>query len=283
MFFILTSRQKATQSYSRTRHCSVKEDYPMNMPKRSLLGASLAVLIIIVAVTATPVCARDTLNPGEALRPGERLTSDNQQYSLVLEQSGNLVLYAGRQALWSSNTQGQRVQTCTMQSDGNLVLFLRNGQPIWSTNTSDKPGSFLVLQNDGNLVIYQPYAVWASNTERGPRDERRGRWHGLSDRGDRDRWDNERASSSIRVVAATYGKNCGAQYGNVTRDLAAVCDGKSTCEYTIDTRTMGDPAFGCPKDYFAEWQCENNPQKGNLSVLPEAGNGTAIVLRCPVR
>jgi hypothetical protein len=261
----------------------VKEDYPMNLSKQSLPGAVLAMLLIIVAVTAAPVYARDTLNPGDTLKPGERLTSDNQQYTLVLEQDGNLVLYAGRRALWASNTQGQRVQVCTMQSDGNLVLSLRNGQPIWSTNTSDKPGSFLILQNDGNLVIYQPYPVWASNTERGPRDERRGRWWGLFDRRDRDRGDDERASSSIRVIAATYGRNCGAQYGNVTRDLATVCEGKVMCEYTIDTRTIGDPAFGCPKDYFAEWQCGNNPQKGSLSVGPEAGNGTAIVLRCPIR
>ena len=255
----------------------------MNMQRHSLRGAGLAVLIIIVAVIATPVFARDTLNPGDTLRPGERLTSDNQQYTLVLEQNGNLVLYAGRRALWASNTQGQRVQTCIMQSDGNLVLLLRNGQPVWSTNTTDKPGSFLVLQNDGNLVIYQPYPVWASNTERGQRDERRGRWQGLYDRGDRDRWGDERASSSIRVVAATYGRNCGAQYGNVTGELAAFCDGKATCEYTIETRAIGDPAYGCAKDYSAEWQCGNNPQRGNLAVGPEAGNGTTIVLTCPVR
>ena len=66
-------------------------------------------------------------------------------------------------------------------------------------------------------------------------------------------------------------------------DLAATCDGKAVCEYTIDTRTIGDPAFGCAKDYLAEWQCGNNPQKGSVAVGPEAGNGTAIVLRCPVR
>lgn len=255
----------------------------MNMPRHSILGVGLALLIIIVAVIATPVYARDTLNPGDTLKPGERLTSDNQQYTLVLEQDGNLVLYAGRRALWASNTQGQRVQRCLMQPDGNLVLLNRNGQPVWSTNTSDKPGSFLILQDDGNLVIYQPYPVWASNTERGPRDERRGRWHGLLDRRDRDRWEDERASSSIRVLAATYGRNCGAQYANATRDLATLCDGKAMCEYTIVTRTIGDPAYGCAKDYFAEWQCGNNPQRGSLSVGPEAGNGTTIVLTCPVR
>ena len=155
--------------------------------KPSLTGIGLAVLAILVVLGAAPASARDTLNPGETLKRGEYLTSDNQRYSLVLERDGNLVLYAGKHALWTSNTQGQRVQTCTLQADGNLVLSLGNGQPVWSTSTEGRPGSFLVLQNDGNIVIYQPYPVWASNTEQGQRDERRGRWEGLRDRRDRDR------------------------------------------------------------------------------------------------
>jgi hypothetical protein len=155
--------------------------------KPSLMGAGLAVLVILVVLNAAPACASDTLNPGGSLKRGEYLTSDNQQYSLLLERDGNLVLYAGRRVLWTSNTEGQEVQRCTMQLDGNLVLYSRKDQPVWSTSTSDRPGSFLVLQNDGNLVIYQPYPVWASNTERGQRDERRGRWEGIHDRRDRDR------------------------------------------------------------------------------------------------
>ena len=259
----------------------------MHVPKHSLLGAGLALLVIIVAATVAPVYARDTLNPGDTLNAGERLVSDNQQYSLALERNGNLVLYAGRRVLWASNTQGQRVQACTMQPDGNLVCYLRNGQPVWSTNTSDRPGSFLVLQNDGNLVIYQPYPVWASNTERGPRDERRGRWRGLY--GDRDRAEDrgrarfENDERAIRVVAASYGKNCGAPYGNVTDHLAATCNGRQVCEYTIMTDVLGDPAYGCRKDYVAEWQCGNNPERGSVAAGPEAGNGSRIVLRCPVR
>jgi hypothetical protein len=155
--------------------------------KPSPMVTGLAVLAILVVVSVTPAWASDTLNPGETLKRGEYLTSDNQRYSLVLESDGNLVLYAGRRALWRSTTQDQGVQRCTMQLDGNLVLYSRNGQSVWSTGTDGRPGSFLVLQNDGNLVIYQPYPVWASNTEEGPRDERRGRWEGLHDRRDRNR------------------------------------------------------------------------------------------------
>ncbi len=91
------------------------------------------------------------------------------------------------------------------------------------------------------------------------------------------------ASSSIRVVAGTYGRNCGAQYGNVTDHIAAACDGRSTCEYAIFTGAIGDPAYGCRKDYVAEWQCGTNPERFSVAAGPEAGNGSTIILRCPAR
>jgi len=92
-----------------------------------------------------------------------------------------------------------------------------------------------------------------------------------------------RGYGHIKVMAATYGRNCGAPYGNVTHHLAEICDGRTTCEYVIDYRVIGDPARGCPKDYFVEWQCGRDPERGSISVNPEAGGGTRIVLRCPVR
>ena len=94
---------------------------------------------------------------------------------------------------------------------------------------------------------------------------------------------DDRRGGHIKVIAATYGTNCGAPYGNVTNHLAEICDGKATCEYVIDFRVIGDPAGGCAKDYFAEWECGRDPERGTISVGPEAGTGTRIVLRCPVR
>jgi hypothetical protein len=94
---------------------------------------------------------------------------------------------------------------------------------------------------------------------------------------------DDRGGGHIIVIAATYGRNCGAPYGNVTNHLAEICDGKATCEYVIDFRVIGDPAAGCAKDYFAEWQCGHDPERRTISARPEAGGGTRIVLRCPVR
>jgi hypothetical protein len=93
---------------------------------------------------------------------------------------------------------------------------------------------------------------------------------------------DELARPSITIISGTYGRNCGAQYGNATRDLAQVCDGRAACEYAIDVDIIGDPASGCPKDFIAEWQCGNNQRRESVSVSPEA-TGKRIGLRCPVR
>jgi hypothetical protein len=94
---------------------------------------------------------------------------------------------------------------------------------------------------------------------------------------------DDRRGGYIKVVAATYGGNCGASYGNVTNHLAEICDGKATCEYIIDFRIIGDPAPNCRKDYVVEWQCGHDPERSVLSIPPAAGLGERIILRCPVR
>ncbi|WP_033218167.1 hypothetical protein [Kitasatospora phosalacinea] len=64
--------------------------------------------------------------------------------------------------------------TLSMQSDGNLVLYLNaaNGshiQVLWSTGTWNNPGAYAVMQTDGNFVIYRAGgesagAVWSTQT-----------------------------------------------------------------------------------------------------------------------
>jgi hypothetical protein len=94
----------------------------------------------------------------------------------------------------------------------------------------------------------------------------------------------ERASvapaTAITVVQATYGANCGVPAGNVTRQLAAACNGKAMCSYAIDVRVLGDPRFGCEKKYVARWQCSGKTGTRTGTVGPEAGNGQSINLSC---
>lgn len=111
----------------------------------------------------------DDIQPREALSSGQSITSTNGRYRLTYQGDGNLVLYLeGRISLWSSNTSGQSVGICVMESNGNFVMYNANGQPVWSSNTRN-PGSKLVVQSDGNMVIYDPNGkpVWATNTWQG--------------------------------------------------------------------------------------------------------------------
>jgi hypothetical protein len=121
--------------------------------------------------------------------------------NLVLENTGNLVLYAHGTgggvptAVWAAGSEQVTVSTCTatsgpnqltpgvvqpgaclfspnkkyrlqMQTDGNLVLtYVPLDQPLWSSNTADHPGSWLQLWPDGSLTVEAPTAgqVWWPN------------------------------------------------------------------------------------------------------------------------
>lgn len=108
----------------------------------------------------------DTLLPGQSLQKGDSLQSQNGQYTFVLQQDGNLVLYdANQRALWSSRTDGRAVSQAIMQTDGNFVIYGYPG-PIWASNTNGWYNAYLIVQNDGNVVIYGHKAAWATGTNR---------------------------------------------------------------------------------------------------------------------
>jgi len=88
--------------------------------------------------------------------------------------------------------------------------------------------------------------------------------------------------TTIHVLAGSYGASCGQPRGNVTGHLSSVCEGRAEpCPYQVDTRVLGDPAYGCPKDYFAEWTCGAAPEVFQEAVPPEAGFGAVVTLSCP--
>ncbi|WP_436525371.1 hypothetical protein [Actinoplanes sp. HUAS TT8] len=125
-----------------------------------LLKAALAVATAVLAgsavlsVPASAAANNSWLNPGEALRSGQRVASADGQYALVMQGDGNLVMYApGNRAIWATGTNraGSDVQ---MQTDGNLVIYTPapNRVPMWASGTR---GSLrLEMQTDGNAVLY---------------------------------------------------------------------------------------------------------------------------------
>jgi hypothetical protein len=87
--------------------------------------------------------------------------------------------------------------------------------------------------------------------------------------------------STLKITRATYGANCRAPQGNDTARLSAACDGKSTCEYVVDFKKIGDPAPGCPKDYAVVYTCSGAPPAERTATLEaEAGLQKTVRLSC---
>jgi hypothetical protein len=108
-------------------------------------------------------------------------TDHHDGATLALENGGNLVLYDGKRALWSSGTggipdkpthcgaidpdhglaPGESIFACDghheliMQTDGNLVLYHVGGGAIWASNTHGTPSRYADMQTDGNFVVYE--------------------------------------------------------------------------------------------------------------------------------
>jgi hypothetical protein len=107
-----------------------------------------------------------TLAPDQSLAPGQGVRSCDGRFNFVHQSDGNVVLYQGSRALWSTATHGRSTGRLVMQGDGNLVLYAPNGQALWSSGTHRYPGARLAVQDDGNVVIYAPggEAVFATRT-----------------------------------------------------------------------------------------------------------------------
>ena len=132
-----------------------------------------------------PVVRYNALMAGEALHPGQSISSPDGCQVLTLEHDGNLVLHRNgknRKALWNSGTSYVRAQdalarseTAAMQSDGNFVLYqYLPGRPtplavIWHSRTHGSKGAYLAVQDDGRAVIRSAKGaeLWSAGLARG--------------------------------------------------------------------------------------------------------------------
>jgi peptidoglycan/LPS O-acetylase OafA/YrhL len=94
-------------------------------------------------------------------------------------------------------------------------------------------------------------------------------------------WSNpaETSPGGLRVVAASYGENCGARPLNATRALRLACDGRSECHYIVDVNALGDPAAGCAKSFFVQYACPGGARISK-TIPGEAGFRSHLDLSC---
>ncbi len=124
------------------------------------------IIINVVSPTSANTSNDNVLESGATLQPKQYLLSPDSQSVLVLQEDGNLVLYANGKAVWNSVTFGRPPDHLEMGVDGNLVIYFKDGSN-WSTTTFGNNGATLKLQTDGNLVLYNSSnttALWNTVT-----------------------------------------------------------------------------------------------------------------------
>ena len=89
-------------------------------------------------------------------KAGHYMQSANGRYKLIMQADGNLVLYRGNRALWSSRTSG-RGNTATYEVTGELRVKNSAGKVLWRSRAAvpATTNAVLALQDDGNLVAYR--------------------------------------------------------------------------------------------------------------------------------
>ncbi|MEV6347443.1 hypothetical protein [Actinoplanes sp. NPDC051851] len=110
----------------------------------------------------------DVLSAGGRLNPGDRLTSYNGRYTLVMQGDGNLVGYDGTEAFWDTGTWTHPGCYLIAEPSGRFTLMTPEGTVAW-TRASGSADGYLCVQDDRNIVIYSssganPTAAWASHT-----------------------------------------------------------------------------------------------------------------------
>ncbi|MDD1966172.1 putidacin L1 family lectin-like bacteriocin [Pseudomonas putida] len=122
------------------------------------------------------------LPPLTKLTPGQYLKSPSQQYQLILQNDGSLVIYNNGVAVWSAQERETYFKYSIPAEDraNNYIAtqyyFRFNDATrnrLWlTTNTSPLGGNinlayfrtYLSLQDDGNLVMNDCFPLWASNS-----------------------------------------------------------------------------------------------------------------------
>ena len=84
----------------------------------------------------------------------------------------------------------------------------------------------------------------------------------------------------VKVVSATWGRNCNAKAGNATAKLADICDGASSCDFLVDPTGLEDPAPNCSKDFSAEWRCGDGSAVLSATLPVLSGNNDRLKLSC---
>ena len=136
-----------------------------------LNDGSLAVINGTRCIWNTDPEPRNTLTCGETLYLGQKLTSPNGQYTLVLQKDGNLGVYrtCDNYSVFSALTKSQTISDgyyAVLQPDGNFAVKDENNMPVWynSTQNKDENKNVVKLLDNGSLAVYSgSECIWSTS------------------------------------------------------------------------------------------------------------------------
>lgn len=107
------------------------------------------------------------LQKNQTLTAGDYLTSPNGKIKLQMCIDGNLALYDGKTAIWSTGTSSDGGATVTLQTNGNLVVTdTDTSNVLWISNTysAEHPALSASVTDDGNFALFDAtgYAIWSA-------------------------------------------------------------------------------------------------------------------------
>lgn len=101
------------------------------------------------------------------MEKGEGLTSRNEEYVFLMRLDGYLALSYNniKRVLWKTESTTRLAERLVMESSGNLVLYDGEDKPVWQTYTTGA-GDYVILEDNANLVVYDSdgLEVWSTGT-----------------------------------------------------------------------------------------------------------------------
>ncbi len=96
----------------------------------------------------TSIAPEATLWAGSTLNPGQYLEDPTHQYKLQMQDNGNLVLLRASDnvVMAQSGTTGNPGAYAAMQSDGNFVIFSKDGKQLVSSGSGGHPRGYFFLE-----------------------------------------------------------------------------------------------------------------------------------------
>ncbi len=130
------------------------------MKKIFALGTLVAAALAGQSAQAFTI-GTNVLQAGQTMRTGVILESLNKNYQLVMQDDGNLVLYAIQQGGTRSTgfNSGRGGSYAAQLFDGNFVVFNSDGGVHWQTNSGGRSSAnyLMVLGDNGSLTVREPF------------------------------------------------------------------------------------------------------------------------------